>query len=224
MNKLIFAHLIALLLALANNPLRADFFAFTDRTAFDNFNTPNYHLSFDSLQSGVLLPTGSTVEEIAFVYNFGGTQLSTTNAFSAPSGNISIGTNDGGNALQDGDTVRFDFSARFGFGLYVIGSAADFRDGDITLTVGTATASLDKTKVQPFNLADGGSVYFLGIHGDANSGFSSAVLRSNSGQAAPAFTFNFDSIVSSVTAVPEPSSLLLVLASGTLFYYRGRRR
>ncbi len=202
---------------------RADFFDFTSRVAFDAFRAPDTELNFDELADGTIVSSGTSAGGIIFNYDFSGFNVMATSAFDAPSGNISLGTDDGGNAFQDGDDVQFAFSARHGFGLYII-SADTLLDNDFRLTVGGATAFLDTSDLIN-TLSDGGNVYFLGIQGDANSSFTAARLIADSG-APVAFTFNIDNIVSSsVTAVPEPSSLLLTaLISGITTWRTLRRR
>jgi hypothetical protein len=197
--------LLFLLVSCASHNLTAGLITFTERSTFDSYQPMiQTELDFDSLPTGTIA-SGSTIDDITFTYSFtGGVELTVTDAFDATSGANSLGTNDGGDALQDGDDLNFTFASPIkGFGLYII-SPDTLEDGDFELTIGATTASLVAANIQN-TLGDGGKVWFLGIQSDDATLFSSASLTTHGGGGA--FTYNLDNFV---TAVPEPSSLFLI--------------
>ena len=198
----------------ATAPALADLVAFTDRPMFDAAAPgPLSVLNFDSEATGTI-PSGTTIDGIKFTYNFGGVSLAIADVFPTTSSPNFLGTDDA-DVLQDGDDIDFTFSARTGFGLYVI-SADLLIDGDIQLTVGATTASLLSSAVQD-TLSDGSNVWFLGIQSDDASTFTSASLTTHGGGGA--FLYNLDDVVSSnIAAVPEVSSFVLCFAVGGVWF------
>jgi hypothetical protein len=193
------------------NPASAGLITYVDRSGFDAVGPVNL-IDFETSSVGSIT-SGGTLSGITFTYNFGGVNLTVDDQFDTTSGVNYLGTDDGG-VLQDGDDLSFSFSPVGGFGIYLI-SQDLLLDGDFTLTSGTATASLSALSVQQ-TLGDGSSVWFLGIRSTGADTFSSAMLETHGGGGA--FLYNLDDIVTAnVTAVPEPSSLVLLMSVAGIF-------
>jgi hypothetical protein len=148
--------------------------------------------------------------------------LTVENVFVTTSGSKYLGTDDGG-LLQDGDDLEFSFSARSGFGLYII-SADELLDGDFELTSGLFTATLSAIDIQD-TLSDGSNVWFLGLGSIDGSTLTSAILTTHGGGGA--FLYNVDDVVTTAAAVPEVGAWAFGLAvAGLVVGYRfflGRR-
>lgn len=206
---------VLLLFVVSSSSACADLITFVDRASFDAAGPVNL-IDFESALPGTV-SGGSTLSGITFSYNFGAVSLTVDDLFDTTSGTKYLGTDDGG-VLQDGDDLTFSFSPAGGFGVYII-SQDPLLDGDFTLTSGSATASLSAASVQQ-TLGDGSSVWFLGLRTNSTDTFSSAVLETHGGGGA--FLYNLDDIVTAnVTAVPEPSSAVLLLTAAGMFV--GRR-
>ncbi len=192
----------------------ADLITFIDRASFDAAGPVNL-IDFESASVGTV-SDGNTISGITFSYNFGGVNLTVEDLFDTTSGTKYLGTDDGG-VLQDGDDLTFSFSPVGGFGLYII-SQDPLLDGDFTLTSGAVTASLSVASIQQ-TLGDGSSVWFLGLRSNSLDAFSSAVLETHGGGGA--FLYNLDDVITAnVTAVPEPSSAVLIVAAFGIFAVR----
>ncbi len=154
-------------------------------------------LSFDTLPADTLLPSGVWLNGITFHYDFGGVMLKVgsenTAGYSTTSSSNFLGTNDA-DILQDGDNITMSFSPVNAIGLYII-SNDDLLDNDVTLNAGGTSVSLVAANLQA-TLADGSSVYFLGIS-DSLASFTTASLTTpGNGE----FLFNVDDIITAVTA------------------------
>jgi hypothetical protein len=212
-----------LLIAVMHDISEAGLITYTDRSDFDAAVSGAVTLlNFDSVTVGNL-PSGSSIDGIDFVYDFGGISLNVTNVFDTTSSPNFLGTDDG-DLLQDGDDIAFSFSLRSGFGLYII-SADGLLDGDLQLTVGTTTVALESSAVQA-TLPDSSNVWFLGILANDLTTFAHATLTTHGGGGA--FLYNLDDIVTSsdvASTVPEPSSLVLFsLVTVGLAAYGARKR
>lgn len=199
--------------------------SFTDRAAYDAAvgglaNVSTTTLDFDSLTAGDLIVSGATLGGIAFTYSFGGPSLQVTNGAATTSGSNFLGTNDGG-MLQDGDDISLGFAARNAVGLYVMSRDTLF-DNDFRLAAGTFSAGLSTAKLQR-TLADGTSVYFLGIV-DSMATFTSASLTTSHDGAVGYFLWNADDIVTALAPVPEPETWAMLLAGLGLLGLRLSRR
>lgn len=187
--------------------------AFTDRGAYDAAvaglaNVSTTTLDFDNLTAGDLIASGDSVGGITFTYDLGGLSLRITDGADTTSPPNFLGTDDAG-MLQDGDDITLGFAARNALGLYVMSLDA-LLDNDFRLTVGAFSASLSTANLQD-TLADGTSVYFLGIV-DAMAPFTSASLTTSHDGEAGYFLWNADDIVTAVAQVPEPETWAMLLA------------
>lgn len=187
--------------------------SFTERGAYDAAvaglgNASTATLDFDSLAAGDLIVSGGTLGGIAFSYSFGGPSLRITAGADTTSLPNFLGTDDAG-ILQDGDDITLGFAARNALGLYVM-SRDSLVDNDFRLTVGTFSAGLSTAKLQR-SLADGTSVYFLGIV-DPMTTFTSASLTTSHDGEVGAFLWNADDIVTALAPVPEPKTWAILLA------------
>lgn len=152
--------------------------------------------NFDSLPSGMLLPSGTTVQGITFTYpptDFGGFTLQVDSGFDSTSAPNYLGTTGDGSFLS-GDEFTMTFAhPEEGIGLFVISGGINIA-GDYTLSVAQGSALSSGTTDSTFGtLGDGGNVYFLGLIEDnpANS-FTTATFSSlNGGYGIP---FNVDDI------------------------------
>ncbi len=110
-----------------------------------------------------------------------------------------LGTNDGG-VFHDGDDFTLSFLPGNAVGLHFI-SADPLIDGDLTVTAGGVTASLDVDDVQE-TLPDGSRVYFLGIIDDQAS-FRQAKIVALAGGF---FLYNVDDIMTLPAAATQASN------------------
>ena len=147
--------------------------AFTDRTDFEaavtalagTANDPD----FDTLADGTIIPSGSSLGETHFVYDFGVVQIqvravvdsTTLDTTSLPN---FAGSDDAG-MLQDGDDFLLTFDEPINaVGLSITTADAMLAD-DVQLSANGAVASLNPAAVQS-TLDDGGSEFFLGVVDD----------------------------------------------------------
>ena len=232
------ALLAASLCAASVTPVQAAPIVFTDRTAFDAavaaLTSPTVStLDFDAVAAGTLIADGDTLGGITFDYpTLAGFDVSlmVTDAFDAPSGSNSLGTDDD-DVLQDGDDLVLSFAAVNAIGLYIIFAPDPLLDGDVELTAGGMTASLDAIGGLKVTLVDGGLVYFLGLV-DSVSTFTSASITTSHDGFSEEFLWNADDIVTAAAGngtpqVSEPGILALLglgLAVLGLCQDRARRR
>jgi hypothetical protein len=199
----------------------AGLITYTDRAAFlFDVGGSTTTEGFDSFAPGVI-SDGQAVGAFTFSYDFGGVQLTVSTGFDTTSSPNYLGTDDGG-ILQDGDDLNFSFGAVRAFGLSII-SLDPLLNGDFTLTVNGTVASLLSGAVQQ-TLGDGSSVWFLGIASDDSTSFTTAELQTHGGGGA--FLYNLDDFTTAppnVSAVPEPSSLILLLTGCGALGWKRRR-
>lgn len=214
-------------------PANAGFVTYTDKTQFladASFYTYSVsNVDFDGVDTSggpVPLASGSSLGGVTFAYDFGGVSLTVTDVYDTTSPANFLGTDDG-DVLQDGDNITFSFSARTGFGLFVISGDA-LLDGDVELTIGSETVSLIAGDQQG-TLSDGSGYWFVGLLSDDGSTFNSISLNTLGGGGA--FLYNVDDLVltkagtTSTPVVPEPTTLalgLFGLTGGLLLRKRAR--
>ncbi len=154
-------------------------------------------LSFDTLPANTLIPSGVWLNGITFHYDFGGVMLKVgsenTAGYSTTSSSNFLGTNDA-DILQDGDSISLSFAPVNAIGLYII-SNDELLDNDVTLSAGGTSVNLVAANSQD-TLADGSSVYFLGISDPLTSFTTASLTTAGNGE----FLFNVDDIITSVTA------------------------
>ena len=189
---------------------------------------PDTTVDFDfPATAGTTISSGGSIDGLTLSYSLGGVLLAVTDgtsfgaapsAASTTSASNFLGTNDADH-LQDGDTLTLSFAAGTGIGLFILTRDA-MENADVTLAAGGATASLLASAVEQ-TLADGSSVYFLGVLDDEGS-ISSAVLDFVN-DSETNFLMNVDDVI----LVPEPGQLTLLLPGiaglAGLAQWRGRR-
>lgn len=161
-------------------------------------------LDFDGVAAGTTLASGTTLDGITFTYDFGGPLLQVSDGFDTTSAPNFLGTDDG-DVLLDGDEFSLTFAPVRAIGMFFLTLDPLF-DGDIGLDAAGVSASLVAADLQE-TLPDGTDVYFLGIVSD--TAFTAADITNIGGGF---FTYNVDDIV---TAIPEPTSALLLLVGTT---------
>ena len=201
----------------AAGPAAAVPLGYTDRAAFlsaiaDPQGTTV--TNFDSIPAETLIASGSALDGITFTYDLGGVSLKVGTGFDTSSGPNFLATDDGGNALQDGDNLAFGLLPTRAFGLTVI-SADPLFDGDFVLSIDGFSVQLIASAVQQ-TFADGGKSWFLGII-DHAAPFSAVRLTADSGTGGTAFVYTLDDLT-----VPAPGAAALLLLG--LAALRGRRR
>ena len=193
--------------------------AYTTRAAFDAATTGLSTIDFDALNAGDIIASGSSVNGVEFVYDFGGFQMEIQGHLDTTSPLNSLGT-DGDGTFVAGDSFVMNFGTVQAIGMYLIAIDEIFA-GDFSLSI--AAGSGDNSATSIGSLPDGSQVYFLGLVDP--DGFTSATLESLAG---PQFLFNVDDIVTGqarqTTVAPEPSSLLLLGLAGAALVRRARYR
>lgn len=117
-------------------------------------------LDFDQMAAGTTIADAATAGGITFSYDFEGLAMKVAHLYATTSSPNFLGTGDGG-MFHDGDDFSLTFAPGSAIGLFFI-SADPLVSGDIKVSAGGATASLDATRVQD-TLPDGSRVYFLGV-------------------------------------------------------------
>jgi hypothetical protein len=158
-------------------------------------------LDFDRLNSGTTIADTSSAEGITFSYDFQGLRMKIAHLYATTSAPNFLGTNDGG-VFHDGDDFTLSFLPGSAVGLHFI-SADPLIDGDLTVTAGGVTASLDVDDVQE-TLPDGSRVFFLGIIDDQAS-FRQAKIVALAGGF---FLYNVDDIMTLPAAATQASNAL----------------
>jgi len=155
-------------------------------------------LTFDSAPPDSPIPTGFSLEGIAFSYDLDGVGLKVSNegnsTYSTSSPPNFLGTDDA-DIFQDGDSITLSFAPLAAIGMYVI-TNDEMIDGDVILVAGGVAVPLADADVQA-TLPDGSTVYFLGISDPAGSFTSATLTTAGNG----AFLFNVDDVVT-VAAAP----------------------
>ncbi|MFK8018054.1 MAG: hypothetical protein AB8G17_21740 [Gammaproteobacteria bacterium] len=172
---------------MTTSPAMAQAQGFTDfadfAAAVGALNGPAESQDFDSFSDGTIIPSGASVDGIRPTYDFGGVQLevrkvSDSSTFATSSDPNFLASDDVG-VLQGGDDITFSSESFVNaFGLRV-SIADEVLPGEVTLTAGGVTVSLDPDDVQDV-LDDGASEYFLGVV-DPEISFSTAQLRTGMG-------------------------------------------
>ncbi len=166
MNQSKYASLLLLPLFFAMQPVQAAVVGYTDITGF-NTAISGYitdTLNFDAMNDMDLIASGSTVQGMAFNYDFGGFSMMVVDAdvvgISTTSPTNYLGTNNG-DMFQDGDNFSIVFDSPVNaFGVSIMTSDQMF-DGDISLLVNNSNVDLVASAIQQ-TLSDGSDVYFLG--------------------------------------------------------------
>ncbi len=168
-------------------------------------------LDFEGATLGTVIPSGSGLGGITFVYDIFGLDLAVVNDFNTTSGTQYLGLNDpdNSNVFLAGDVFSMSFAPSRAIGMYFITSGGTPESGSIQLITPLGIASSAAT---PWTvLGDGAAVYFLGVVADpSDASFSTASIdfvETSKGQ----FQFNVDDITLG-SPIPEPSLGLLVVA------------
>ena len=182
---------------------RASVASFTSKAAFDAATTGLADVAvvdFDDVIAGTLIPSDTGIGAVTFSYAIGaGAQLLVIDAFETTSGLNSLGITDDLSFLA-GDGFSIGFPPATAVGLFVIGE--DTLPGDIALGVGANSVANGEPEAL---LADGSSVYFLGlVESDPALAFESATLTSTIVENVGDFVFNVDDI----RLAPEPAAAL----------------
>jgi hypothetical protein len=184
---------------------------------------------FESTAAGTLLESGDSIGGLTFVSDFSDPlRLAVTDgdefggSLPAPttSGTNFLGTNDA-DVLLGGDRIALSFSDANAIGLFIISAdipGSGILDGDLLLTAGGASATLDVD--DGIGLGGDNFAYFLGLVGTSAT-FGSAVLT-GSFPGAPLFVVD-DITLGRASSVPAPASCVLLL-SGLLAIAAGRGR
>ena len=209
----------------------ADFTGYTDRATFDAALVSAGFLNvsiidFDSVADATTVADGSSFGGLTFDYGAGfagesievvSTARSGTDTTSAPN---YLGTSIG--SVPEFQAGANDFSVtptskRFAFGMFiVVEDPLDVFDGDFSLEVGGNSIGLLESDLQA-TLGDGSGVFFLGVI-DTDMQLGPISFVSSFDAEAAGLTYRIDDMI---TAVPEPSSLVL---AGCLIPLALRRR
>ncbi len=180
---------------------------------------------FDAEATGVIA-SGGSADGITFSYAFaGGEELVVTDAFDTTSAPNFLGTDDF-DLLADGNEFSMAFAASNAIGLFILSadvSGGFLVDGDISLTAGGGTATLDVSEIEA-SLASGADVLFLGIV-DPDATFATASLTTPNVGLIPDFFYNVDDVRLALLPVPEPTIAGLICSFALCCWHlRGRRR
>jgi MYXO-CTERM domain-containing protein len=207
---------------------RAGVIGYTDVAAFDTALSGGYAVNpitnFDSVASGLIIPSGAAVEGTTFVYSIsGGFQMQVGSTFDTTSSPNYLGTT-GDDSFLSGDQFTMSWSQPvWAVGLFVISGGNDLA-GDYTL--GNADGNVPSsgsTDSTWGTLGDGGNVYFVGLVD--TSSFTSATFSSLSGLGIP---FNIDDITTAapgrVQSAPDEASTFGIALSAVAGLLAWRRR
>ncbi len=186
---------------------------FTDASAFQTalgaLPYASSTLTFENQSEFDTVDSGSDLEGITFIYDFGGILLEINAETDTTSPANYLGTVDGG-LLQDGDNFDLSFAASNAIGLFITFAPDPLVDDDIILTAGGISVGLESLNpLQTF--PDGGVEYFLGIV-DSMTTFDSASIET---VGLGAFVYTVDDITLSsgqVVSVTSPAPLVPVMA------------
>ncbi len=145
-------------------------------------------LDFDHMAPGTTIEDAATAGGITFSYDFEGLSMRVAHLYATTSSPNFLGTADGG-MFHDGDNFTLKFQPGSAIGLFFI-SADPLVDGDIKVSAGGATASLNAKQVQE-TLPDGSRVYFLGVV-DTQAPLTQARIEALAGGF---FLYNVDDII-----------------------------
>jgi hypothetical protein len=153
-------------------------------------------LDFDQMAAGTTIADAATEGGITFSYDFEGLAMKVAHLYATTSAPNFLGTGDGG-MFHDGDDFTLSFAPGSAIGLFFI-SADPLVSGDIKVTAGGATASLDAARVQS-TLPDGSRVYFLGVV-DTSAPITQARVEALAGGF---FLYNVDDIMTAPLGAPS---------------------
>ena len=220
------------LLAATTSSLSAAIVTYTDPAAFQAAiaGRTTSEINFDTAAAGTTIADGGVFGGVTFDYTWAsGESLRVNDEFDTNSGSNYLGATSGGGAVDlladDNNFTMTPGTQSSAVGLFVIAPIEplddDFVLSSSTAMSGAASVSLVTPELQ--TLADGSFVYFLGLVADDNEVLDPVNLD------ADAFAFGTDYRVdgivfaeSNITAVPEPTSLLL--AGGCMLLIGVRRR
>ena len=190
---------------------------------------------FDSAASGTILGTqnGITFSETTgatlLISDGAGDVLSNGSVFGVTSGPNFVNMENPAGAipnsipLTENESITLSFSNRQAVGLFVYFDRFNIvNDGTISLSDGTATASATSATSPSEDLPINDTAYFLGLYDDtgANS-ISNVTLNVDNGS----LRYVFDHTVTfQATAVPEPSTWLLLVGLSLGMVVRQRRK
>jgi hypothetical protein len=203
--------LLAIAIATATAPARADVTSYTNRAAFEGAigALAASTIDFESLAAGTVVPSGGAIGgDVSISYAFdGGVQIVVVNDFATTSGANSLGTQ-GDLVFLAGDSFELGFPPSLAVGLSVIGE--DMLPGDVTLEIAAGSATSGEAESI---LPDGSQVFFVGlVESDPGLALTSATLTSIVVEDPSDYAWNVDDVV---TAVPEPGAALGALAALT---------
>ncbi|MES2068762.1 MAG: PEP-CTERM sorting domain-containing protein [Pseudomonadota bacterium] len=203
-------------------PAAAAIIGYQDKTLFNTAiaGWASTTTNFDAVAAGTSYAAGSGPAGSGFTLALGGPDAGSflpavNSQFWTTSAANYLGLNNGDGALEQGDTLTFNFLAPVrAFGLFVIG-IEDVIAGDYKLATGAASTGNSGSAALTDN--NGSFAYFLGfVATGAREGFSSISFSvANRGLAFGLPTSLDDIIVAAVpgnpTPVPEPASMALLL-------------
>jgi len=189
-------------------------------SAIAGFQNPQT-VNFDNLAAGTLFPSGTGTGGLTFTYSmYGSPIIQVDTGYTTTSGNNYLGLNNPDGAFSsnnfpgppDSFTINFNHVVNAA-GLYVVTGPSVVSAGDFTLSF--SNGSVVNVAAPDVTLSDGSTAFYLGLVSKGSSpGFSSVTLTSGGSKQNPNpafYTFNVDDI-SSAAAVPEPSTVAMMLA------------
>jgi len=197
---------------------------YTDKASFDgavSSLSPPQTLDFEDVASGTLIPSGTGLDGVSFVYSIPGYSLRVSSTFGTTSPSNYLGLDNPDTAFYLGDQITIEFGQVVrAVGLYAI-AGSDTQAGDFELSAGGG--SVTNAALADRDVSDG-SAWFLGlVDTSPGGGFTSATLRGVDAGDGAFLAFSVDDVT---TAVPEPGvaalgvSALAVLVAASL--WRGR--
>lgn len=167
-------------------------------------------LNFDSMTAGDTIASGSSFGDMSIHYNFGpGIDMTVETGFATTSPANYLGST--GGYFVGGDSITFNFSQNItSFGMYVISESVVY-DDDFTISTNFGDSATNNFLAGEIIQSPYTTAYFMGlIESDSSQAFNSVTFTSFND---PTLTFNIDDIsYTTVSAVPEPSALLMMLA------------
>jgi len=189
--------------------VQATLVGYTNKASFDAATaglSPS-SADFEDAPSGTLIPSGSGLDGLSFVYDIPGYSLQVSSTFGTTSGSNYLGLDNPDTAFYLGDqlTIQFGRVVR-AVGLYAI-AGGDTLGGDFELAVGGGSVTNAALADRPVS---DGSAWFLGlVETSPGGGFSSATLRGVDAGDGAFLAFSVDDI----TTAPEPSGAALSVSA-----------